>query len=260
MLTPVRDIGEAILTSLTVFITGLLALLAAIVLVVVGWILAGWVGTLLARLLRRLRFEDLVDRLGADAFLRRARVRSDASGLVGTLATWYLRIVVVLVAANVVGLTAVSSLLSQLLGFIPNALVALLIVAAAAWLGDRAREWVGGALEGARLPNARLIGTITQIAVIAFGVVAAANQVGIAATVVNTLFIGVVAALALAFGLAFGLGGRDVASEFLRDWRQQAETAIERAQAPKALTEPEPTEAGRAAPGTESATGRPVTR
>jgi hypothetical protein len=79
--------------------------------------------------------------------------------------------------------------------------------------------------------NAQLLGKIAEIAIVAFAVVIAINQLGIAANLVNTLFIGVVGALALAFGLAFGLGGRDVAAQLTQSWYTQSQATANRLRA-----------------------------
>ena len=79
--------------------------------------------------------------------------------------------------------------------------------------------------------NGRLLGRIAEIAIVAFAVIIAINQIGIATNLVDTLFIGVVAALALAFGLAFGLGGRDVAAQLTQDWYAQMQSTAARVQA-----------------------------
>ncbi|HKC91004.1 MAG TPA: small-conductance mechanosensitive ion channel, partial [Candidatus Limnocylindria bacterium] len=141
------------------------------------------------------------------------------------LVKWYVRLVFLLLAANAVGLTAVSGIVNQVLAFIPNLLVAILILGVFSWLATTTKNLVVGAVESAGMSNASMLGTLTFVAVLAFGIIAAANQIGIAATLVNTLFIGVVGALALAFGLAFGLGGRDEAAQLLAGWRGQAQRA-----------------------------------
>src|SRR5439155_10073445 len=89
-----------------------------------------------------------------------------------------------------------------------------------------AKNLVSGGMESAGLPNASGIGAIAFGAVLAFGIVAAADQLGVAQTIVNTLFMGVVAALALAFGLAFGLGGQQQAAQIWADWRGHASGAL----------------------------------
>ena len=107
----------------------------------------------------------------------------------------------------------------------------MFILGVFSWLASTAKNLVTAGMENSGLPNASGIGTIVFGVVLAFGIAAAADQLGIAQTLINTLFIGVVAALALAFGLAFGLGGRDQAAEIWADWRGHAEGAIDKASA-----------------------------
>lgn len=233
-LTPVTDVGSAILTGIAAAFATLFgaipAILGAIVVLVIGWIIAGWIGGLLARALRAIHFDRLADRAGVTRFLERSDVAADPAGLIGGIVKWYVRLVFVLMAANAVGLTAVATVVNQVLAFIPNLIVALVVLAAFAWLAGLTRGVVRGALGGSGMPNADAIGTLAYVTVFAFGVVAAADQVGIAATLVNTLFIGVVAAVALAFGLSFGLGGREQAAQIWSDWRGHASQAMRRAE------------------------------
>ena len=231
-LAPITDLGTAIVTGIAAAFAALFgalpAILGAIVVLVIGWIVAGWIGGLLARGLRIIHFDDLADRSGVTTFLERSEIRADPAGVIGGLVKWYVRLVFVLMAANAVGLTAVATVANEILAFIPNLLVALLILGAFSWLAQLVRGVVRGALGGAGLPSADTIATLAYATVFAFGVVAAADQIGVAETLVNTLFIGVVAAIALAFGLAFGLGGREEAAQIWRDWRGHASQAIRR--------------------------------
>lgn len=238
----VQDIGAAVATGLAAFLAALPAIVGALVLLVVGWIVAGWLGSLVAKALRAIRMDDLMRRAGVDRFLQQAQVGRDAPGLVGLVVKWYLRLVVVVAAANVLGLEAFGTVLSDIVAFIPNLVVAVLILVVASWLAGIARNVVRGSLSASGMPNSGAIGTIAYVAVLGFGVVAALNQLGVAVTLVNTLFIGLVGALALAFGLAFGLGGRETAAEILRDWRANAERAVARAE----RTSAEPVGAGTA--------------
>ena len=85
-----------------------------------------------------------------------------------------------------------------------------------------------GATAQAQLGNPNTLATITRVAIWAFAIVIAANQVGVASTLVNTLFMGTVGALALAFGLAFGLGGRDTAGKIVQGWYEHGREAAPR--------------------------------
>ena len=229
-LAPITDFGTAIVTGIAAafaaFFSALPSVIGALLVLAIGWIVAGWIGGLLARGLRVIRFDELADRSGVTTFLERAGINADPAGVLGGIVKWYVRLVFVLMAANAVGLTAVSTVVNGILAFIPNLLVAVLILAAFAWLAGLARGFVRAALGSTNMPNGDAIASLAYVTVFAFGVVAAANQLGIAATLINTLFAGVVAALALAFGLAFGLGGREEAAQIWRDWRGHATRAI----------------------------------
>jgi hypothetical protein len=233
-LTPITDVGTAIVTGIAAAFASLFSalpsILGAIIVLVIGWIVAGWIGGLLARGLRMIHFDQLADRAGVTTFLERSDIAADPAGVIGGLVKWYVRLVFVLMAANAVGLTAVATVVNEILAFIPNLIVALFILGAFAWLASLTRGVVRGALGGSGMPNADAIGTLAYVTVFAFGVVAAADQIGVAATLVNTLFIGVVAAIALAFGLAFGLGGREQAAQIWSDWRGHAAQAMRRAE------------------------------
>lgn len=228
---PITDLGTALLTGLAVFVAALPSLIGAVLLLVIGWIVAGIVGGLLAKFLRTIKIDELAERSGIAGFLRRAKLKADAAGVIGGLVKWYIRLVFILMAANAVGLSAVSGIVTQVLAFIPNLLVAILILGVFSWLASTARNLVTGGMESADLPNSATVGTLTFVAVLAFGIVAAANQIGVAQTLINTLFMGVVGALALAFGLAFGLGGRDEAAQIWSDWRGHASDAMTKAAA-----------------------------
>jgi hypothetical protein len=212
---------------LAAFLLAIPSIVGALLLLVLGWIVAGIVGGLVTRLLRKVGLDQLATKAGITAFLQRARMKLDAAGLVGGIITWYVRLIFVVMAANAVGITAVSSVLSQIIGFIPNLLVALLILGAFAWLAGVTRNLVTGATESAGVQNSGALATLAYATVLGFGIVAAASQIGVAATLINILFTGLVAAIALAFGLAFGLGGREEAARVLRDWRGQAASAVQ---------------------------------
>lgn len=226
---PITDVSQAFLASLAVFLAAIPAIVGAILLVVIGWIISGILARIVAKVLRMIKIDQLADKAGVTKFLKRANIKADAAGVIAGLVKWYIRLVFLLLAANAVGLTAVSGIVANVLGFIPNLLVAMFILAVFSWLATTARNLVSGGMESAELPNANVIGTVVFGAVLAFGIVAAADQLGIAQTLINTLFMGVVAALALAFGLAFGLGGRDQAAEIWADWRGHAEGALKKA-------------------------------
>jgi len=216
----VTDLPTALLTGLAAglatLISAIPSILGAALILLLGWIITGALAGAVAKALRAVRVNVAADRAGVTRLLQRAQVRADAAGVIAGVVKWYLRLIVILMAADAVKLTAVSTIVNQIVAFVPNLLVAVVILAAFSWLASLARNLVTAALEPT-MPNAKTIGVLAYGATFGFGVIAAATQIGVAATLLNILFIGIVGALALAFGLAFGLGGRDEAA---RMWRE----------------------------------------
>jgi hypothetical protein len=139
------------------------------------------------------------------------------------IAKWFVRLIVLIVAFDALGLPAVSQVLHQLLLWIPNLVVALVVLVIAGLAANALYNIVRGATAKAGFAAPNMMGNIAYGAVWVFGIVVAVNQIGIAEPLVNTLFMGFIGALALALGLSFGLGGRDTAGEIVRDWYQTAQ-------------------------------------
>ena len=232
--TEVSDWGDAVFLSvsnaLNAFLNAVPLVIGALLIIIVGWIIAGLLARLTAELLRRVG----ADRLFAEHSGRvyGERTQSIRPSVVGSeLVKWLIRFVFLVAAANVLGLTQVSELLNQVLLWIPNLIVAAIILLVAPILARFVRGTIEVGAGQMGFTNARLLGRIAEIAIVAFAVIIAINQIGIAANLVNILFIGLVAALSLAFGLAFGLGGRDVASQLTQRWYEQSQDAAAKVQA-----------------------------
>ena len=232
----ITDWGAAIMTSLTAALTMFLAaiprVIGFLVILIIGWLIAGLLAAAVAALLRAVRFNDLAQRSGLAGFVHSMGVRKDTAGVLADIVKWFIRLIVLVVAFDALGLPAVSSILQQFLLWIPNLIVAVIVLVIAGLAANALGDLVRGAAAQAGLSNPDLLSTITRVAIWGFGIVIAVNQIGIAQTLVNTLFMGLVGALALAIGLAFGLGGRDTAREIVDNWYnrgQQARPRIERA-------------------------------
>jgi hypothetical protein len=228
--------GEALWLSVTGALAGLFnalpRVLGFIVILIAGWIIAGLIAGAVAALLRAVRFNELADRAGITGFVQRMGLRTDAAGFLGDLARWFVRLITLVVAFDALGLPAVSQVLQQFLLWLPNLVVALVILVIAGLAANALSSLVRGSTAQAGFSNPDLLSTIARVAVWGFGIVVAVNQIGIAETLVNTLFMGLVGALALALGLAFGIGGRETAGEIVKGWYQQSREAapkVERA-------------------------------
>lgn len=238
--TEISNWGDAIFLSVSNALNSLLAaipqIIGALLLLLVGWILAGGAARLVSGLLQRAGADRVFAERGGEVYGSQAS-RIKPSVVAGEIVKWLIRIVFLVAAANTLGMTQVSELLNQVLLWIPNLLVAAVILLLAPLLA----RFVRGAIEvGAGqmgFTNASLLGRIAEVAIVAFAVVIAVNQIGIAADLVNILFVGIVGALALAFGLAFGLGGRDVAAELTRSWYESSKATAARVKAQVRETE-----------------------
>jgi len=129
---------------------------------------------------------------------------------------WFIRLIALVVAFDALGLPAVSDVLRQLLLWLPNVVVALVVLVIGGLAARALSNVVRGAASEAGLSNTNFLAKASATVVWAFAIVVAVNQLGIATELVNTLFMAVVGAVALGLGLAFGLGGRETAAEILR--------------------------------------------
>lgn len=226
-ITPIRDWGEAMMTSLAgalaMFLAAIPKVLGFIIILVIGWFVASLIATAVAGILRNIRFNDFARRSGLGDFVDKMGVKTDSAGVMAAIAKWFVRLITLVVAFDALGLSAVSQVLHQLLLWLPNLVVALVVLVIAGLAANALHNLVRGATAKAGLTSPDLVANIAYIAVWVFGVVVAVNQIGVAETLVNTLFMGFVGALALALGLSFGLGSRETAGEIVRSWYQKAQ-------------------------------------
>jgi hypothetical protein len=219
---PVRDWGEAITTSiaqaLSLFLAAIPRIIGFLIIIAIGWFIATLIAKAVAALLRSVRFNDMAHRSGFADFVANTGVETDSSGFVADIAKWFVRLMTLVVGFDALGLPAVSDVLRLLLLWLPNLAVAVAVLV----LGGLAANWLAGLVRGATakadLGNPDFLASMVRVAVWSFAIVIAVNQIGIARDLVNILFMAIVGALALALGLAFGIGGRDTAADILRDW------------------------------------------
>ena len=227
--TPVRDWGDAIFTSITqalaLFLAAIPKIIGFIIILAIGWIIAALVAKGAAALLRNIRFNDMSERSGFAGFVRNTGVYTDSTGFVADIAKWFIRLITLVVAFDALGLPAVSDVLRQLLLWLPNLAVAITVLIIGGLAANALAGLVRAATAEADLGNPHLLANIARVAVWAFAIVVAVNQIGIARELVNTLFMATVGAVALALGLAFGIGGRDTAAEMIREWYNRTRRA-----------------------------------
>ncbi len=225
----IKGWGEAMMTSLTgamaVFMGAIPRIIGSLVILVIGWLIASLIAKGLAMFLRSMRFNELSQRSGLSDFAQKAGVKTDSSGVLAGIAKWFIRLMALVVAFDALGLPAVSQVLRDFLMWLPNLVVALVVLAIGGVASRALANLVRATTAKAQLGDADAMAKVAGGAVWAFAIVVAVNQLGIAERLINALFSGFVGALALAVGLAFGLGGRDTAAEILRSWRERSQSA-----------------------------------
>jgi hypothetical protein len=230
----ITDWGNAMLTSLTtamaLFFSAIPKILGFVVILIVGWIVSSLIAKAVDALLNAVKFNSVAERSGFSGFVHAMGIKSDTASFLGNIAKWFVRLIALVVAFDALGLPAVSDVLRQFLLWLPNLVVALVVLVIAGVLANALSGIVRGATAEAGFRNPEFLANVARIGVWAFAIVVAVNQIGIAATLVNTLFMAFVGALALATGLAFGLGGRDTAGEIVREWRTRSQNAAPKLQ------------------------------
>ena len=196
--------------------------LFAIVIFIIGWVIAVWFGWVIAEAVRALRVDHALRQAGFGSVVARAGYELNSGAFLGALVRWFVILVFLLASLQVLGLGQVTYFLSQIVvGFLPNVIIAVLIMLVAAVIAEVVGSIVVGSARAAGIRAAGFTGTLTRWAIWIFAILAALEQLQIAQSILQTLFTGVVVALALAFGLAFGLGGQESAARFLDRTRQQ---------------------------------------
>lgn len=214
--------GNSLMASISTSLGAAMSLLFAavprvlgfLVILGIGWLVAALIEKLLVAILRAVHFDGFADRAGLAGLAR--TVQREPSGMLGLIAKWFVRLIVLVAAFDALGVPAVSQVLQQLLLWLPNLAVALVVLViggiAANSLGDLVRR----AAARNRIERYEMLGSAARWAVWTFTVLVAINQIGIASSLVTILFMAVVGAVALALGLSFGLGGRDTAGAIVR--------------------------------------------
>lgn len=191
-------------------------LVIAIVVVVIGCIVGNICKSVVTRIFKVLNITKMLDRAGVDTLSERAGYQFKPAEFVGSLIKWFVILVFVVVALDILHLEEVTSFFTiEILTYIPRVVVAALILLGAVAVSTLVADSVAGAARAAGFRTADMIASFVKYAIIVFAVLAALNQLQIAAELVQLLFAGLVFGVSLAFGLAFGLGGRETASRYL---------------------------------------------
>ena len=191
-------------------------LVVAIIIFIVGWLIGVGLGRVVTQVINSLRVDQALRATGIEHLLSRAGVTLSSGGFLGTLVKWFFIIVFLVASLDVLHLTTVNLFISDVvLGYLPQVIVAVLILLVAAVVAEAAERVVVGSAKAASLHAAGFIGKVTRYAIWIFALLAALTQLNVATGLIQALFQGIVIAASLAIGLAFGLGGQASAARYL---------------------------------------------
>lgn len=213
--------SDAILNSLRDlwfdFISFIPSLVAALVVFFVGWAIAVTIGRGVEKLLVILRINQAFENVkGLREAAGRAGLKINIPLLIGEIVKWFLLVVTLLAATDILGLQEVSGFLREVLAYIPNVVVAALILVIAVVLGNFVYRTVEASVQAAGFSAGSAIAAMSKWAIIIFAFMAALLQLNVAVSLIQTVLTAVFAMLALAGGLAFGLGGKEMAAKWLQ--------------------------------------------
>ena len=208
---------DALINLLQGFLSFIPSLIGAIIIFVIGWIVSVAFAKLIAGILKKLRFNQMFEKGVWKDALEKADVKIDAAGFVGAVVKWVLVIVFLMVAVEVLGLVGFASFLTSVLGYVPNVIIASFIFVVAVIVADLLEKVVRATVESIRVGYGHIVGVIIRWSIWIFALLAILMQLQITPALIQTIFTGFIALVVIAGGIAFGLGGKDVAGEITRD-------------------------------------------
>ncbi len=196
-------------------------ILGAIIVFIVGLLLARILRRLVVKMLEALRVSKVIEKTPLELFLKNAEVGQHIEEVIGSLVYGLFVFVALYVTVSMLGLSSLSQFMDQILAYIPHIFSALLIFLFGILLAGIVESIVKGGLRSVDIYSARLFAKVASYAVVTFAGLAAVAELGIASEFIKILFAGVVCAFALGSGLAIGLGGQHTVKKIMDDWYQR---------------------------------------
>ncbi|MFH1315029.1 MAG: hypothetical protein ABIH67_01395 [Candidatus Uhrbacteria bacterium] len=206
--TAFADLWASLLTFLPLF-------LGAIVVFILGLIIAAVLKGVVVKVSNLLHLDDLAVKLDVKESFKKMGINLDIAGLLGWIVKWFVVVVALIAATDILGWSQLTSYLQEVVLYLPNVIIAVIILLVGVLLANFVNGVVKASVKAAKLHSADFLAGISKWAILIFSFMAAIAQLGIAQNLINILFTGFVAMLALAGGLAFGLGGKEYASSVL---------------------------------------------
>ncbi len=193
-------------------------LLLAIILFIVGWVVGVIVGKAIAQVITAIKVDKLFESAGVQEVMNRMGVKLSVGKFFGVIVKWFIIVVFLMAALQVVGLTEVSDFLrATVLQYLPKVIIAAIVLVAASIIGDAVKKIILVSAKAANISSANMLASVAHYAIWGFAFIIALSEIGIASTFMQILFTGLIAALAIGLGLAFGLGGKEAAARAIEN-------------------------------------------
>jgi hypothetical protein len=198
-------------------------LVAAVVVFLIGWLIAVLLGRAAYHAVRVLQINKALEGLGFKPALERGGLHLDAPKFFDELVKWFFIVVFLMAATNIVGLAQVTEFLRVVVFYLPNVIVAAFVVLIGVLLARFIEHSVRVSVKAAKLASANFLATLARWSILIFSFLIALDQLKVAPELIRIFVMGVVAMAAVAGGLAFGLGGRDLAADWLDNIRKKVQ-------------------------------------
>lgn len=204
------------------FLNFIPSLIGAVIIFIIGWFIATWVGKIISEILRKLKINNVFEKGGWKQALLKAELKVDVAEFIGAIAKWILVIVFLRIVVDILGWEAFAIFLGDVLVYLPNVIIAILIFVVTAIIVDIVEKIVKTGVEGIKAGYGQMAGVVAKWSVWVFAILAILQQLKFDAAdwvfeLIKITFMGIVAMVAI----AFGLGGKDVAAEILQDLKKK---------------------------------------
>ena len=213
MFTPLDILGQALVETGMTLIAFLPNVIIAVVIFALGWFAGSVLARAISHLITVLRIDRALHKAGLDQISERAGVKISLAGFLAGIVKWLVIVAFTIASSEILGLTQVTQLLRDILMYIPQVIIAAIVLVMAVLVADFVARLIEHSVKATGMKGHFAAAQVAKWAIIIVGgIFPALTQLHIAQGLVEVLFTGVVFALSLSLGLAFGLGGRDAAA------------------------------------------------
>ena len=210
--------AKAVLSQIGQFVINVVGV---VIILIAGWLISKGIKTLVTRVLKTLKSDQLSESIGLENLLEKGGIASSFSELMGAICYWLALLVTIVVAINAVGLTVAATMLNNVVLYIPNVLAAIFILVLGMFIATFLKNLVQAAAINAGLSQAKLLAKTAEAVVMVFAIIIALEQLNIGAKIIELAISIVLGAIALAVAIAFGLGCKDIAGKAISDLIQK---------------------------------------